>query len=117
MEHINKKWDLPTMEKKIENLKKIIPPGVVDWYLKYNSKKTESRLDALYLTFYDLKDKYCRINRHTFGTPKTVKYQPKQELNDFIWYTNSPYTTSSTWTITTSTAGYYSNYSGIYSSL
>ena len=105
MEYINKKWDLPTMEKKVELLKKIIPPGIVNWTLDCNLAKTDSRLDALYLTFYDLKDRYCKIKRRTFGKPKYVDYEPKR-----TWigeYTNTPvnewYTLYATTSATVST--------------
>ena len=86
MEYINKKWDLPTMEKRIENLKKIISPGVVDWIVRYNLNRTDSRLDGLYLAYYELKDRYCKINRRAFGQPKKVKFEPKKR--DTIWYSN-----------------------------
>ena len=86
MEYINKKWDLPTMEKRIENLKKIISPGVVDWIVRYNLNRTDSRLDGLYLAYYELKDRYCKIKRRTFGQPKEVEFKPKKQ--ETIWYSN-----------------------------
>ena len=105
MEYINKKWDLPTMEKKVDNLKKIIPPEIVEATLLGKLSLTDSRLDALYLTFYDLKDRYCKIKRRTFGKPKYVDYEPKR-----MWigeYTNTPvnewYTLYATTSATVST--------------
>lgn len=112
-EYVNKRWDLPTMEKKLELLKKVIPAEIVnlriDSYLCY----ADDRLDALYLAYYSLKDEYCKIKRRTFGEPKIVECKPKTikwetNFNDNLWTTSSDYT----WTVTTSyststTSSYY----------
>lgn len=98
-EYVNKRWDLPTMEKKLELLKKVIPAEIVnlriDSYLCY----ADDRLDALYLAYYSLKDEFCKIKRRSFGEPKKVEYKPKTVK----WYDSNAWTTSDyTWTITTS---------------
>ena len=101
-EFLNKKWDLPTMEKKLELLKKAIPAEIVDLRIGSYLCYTEDRLDALYLAYYSLKDEYCKIKRRSFGEPKIVEYKPKTikwetNFDDNLW-TTSDYT----WTITTS---------------
>jgi hypothetical protein len=117
-EFIEKRWDLPTMEKRMENLKKVIDPFEVDVKINlYLSTSTDDRLDALYLAYYDLKDKYCKLDRKKFGTPKKVDYKQKNigmfassfidtslteptiawtnpTVNDITWYDNY-YTTAS----------------------
>lgn len=107
MEYINKKWDLPTMEVRMENLKKVINPHIVETSIAYYENIADNRLDALYLAYYQLKDDYCKIKRRTFGKPKNVEYKPKQSTswwyaNDYernsIWWSPDNYT----WTITTS---------------
>ena len=113
MEYINKKWDLTTMEKKVESLKKVINPFVVDSKVLYYETVADNRLDALYLAFYDLKDQYCKVKRTTFGKPKIVDYKAKQiELYgtspDSTWWSPSEYT----WTI--STSPYNTTWSGSY---
>lgn len=114
MEYVNKKWDLPTMEVRMENLKKVINPHIVETSIAYYEAVADNRLDALYLAYYQLKDDYCKVKRRTFGKPKDVEYKPKKSTswlnkstswwyaNDYgdnaIWWSPSDYT----WTITTS---------------
>lgn len=131
MEYVNKRWDLPVMEKRLENLKKIIPCTVVDSYIRKYENMADSKLDALYLAFYALKDTYCKVKRHTFGTPKMVdfKYKPVQSsqwyysnygladslygtaasISDTYWnyasFTSA--VESSTWTVTTASNTYW----------
>lgn len=101
-EYVNKRWDLPTMEKKLELLKKVIPAGIVDLRVGSFLCYTEDRLDALYLAYYSLKDEYCKIKRRTFGEPKIVEYKPKT-IEWVNGYVSNAWTTSDyTWTITTS---------------
>lgn len=131
MEYINKKWDLPVMEKRLENLKKIIPCTIVDAYIRKYENIAYSKLDALYLAFYALKDTYCKVKRHTFGTPKMVdfKYKPVQssqwyysnygladsiygtaaDISDSYWNyaASTSAVTANTWTVTTATNTYW----------
>lgn len=108
MEYINKKWDLPTMEKRMENLKTAIDSDTVDATIKYYDGIADNRLDALYLAYYRLKDIYCKVKRITFGIPKIVEYNRKLKDSewwyatngDSVWLSPSNYT----WTITTSYA-------------
>ena len=101
-EYVNKRWDLPTMEKKLELLKKVIPAEIVGLRINSYLCYAEDRLDALYLAYYSLKDEYCKIKRRTFGEPKIVEYKPKTVKWDYD-YGNNMWTTSDyTWTVTTS---------------
>jgi hypothetical protein len=109
MEYINKKWDLPTMEKRMENLKTAIDSDTVDATIKYYDDIADNRLDALYLAYYHLKDIYCKVKRRTFGNPKIVEYNRKVKASEWyvsgtngnsVWWSPSNYT----WTITTSYA-------------
>jgi len=114
-EYVNKRWDLPTMEKKLELLKKVIPAEIVDSRIKLYLCYAEDRLDALYLAYYSLKDEYCKIKRRTFGEPKIVGYKPKTvkwecdygnnmwTASDYTWTVTTSYSTSSTST----TSSYY----------
>jgi hypothetical protein len=101
MEFINKKWDLPTMEKKLDSLKKIIPEYVVDLEISLYSNVAEDRLDVLYLAYYSLKDKYCKVKREKFGKIKDVEFQPRKNVNSSTgnyWWSPADYT----WTVTPS---------------
>jgi hypothetical protein len=114
MEHINKKWDLPTMEKRLENLKKIINPTTVDMAIVCYTNCVEDRLDALYLAYYDLKDRFCKIKRKIFGKPKEVEYVSKKQfidnLNNTYWCPSTDYTWSiSSASYTTSVSYTYAN--------
>lgn len=81
MDYVNKIWDLPTMEKRMECLKKVIDPLEVDLRVNYYlSLFTDDKLDAMYLAYYDLKDKYCKIDVRKFGKPKTVDYKQKNNM-------------------------------------
>lgn len=116
MEYVNKKWDLPTMEVRMENLKKVINPHIVETSIAYYEGIADNRLDALYLAYYQLKDDYCKVKRRTFGKPKNVEYKPKQSTSvlyvngtssNNIWWSPSDYT----WTITTSYSSSATTYS------
>ena len=106
MEYINKKWDLPTMEKRMENLKTVIDSNTVDAIIKHYDDIADNRLDALYLAYYHLKDIYCKIKRYSFGIPKDVEYNRKVKVSEWyvsgtngnsVWWSPSDYT----WTTTT----------------
>lgn len=101
-EYVNKKWDLPTMEKKLELLKKVIPADIVDLRIGSYLSCIEDRLDALYLAYYSLKDEFCKIKRRSFGEPKIVEYKPKTIKWDYDYGNNMWATSNYTWTITTS---------------
>ena len=102
MKFINKKWDLPTMEKKLDSLKKIIPEYAVDLEISLYSNVAEDRLDVLYLAYYSLKDKYCKIKREKFGKIKDVEFEPKKATvtgtAGSYWCAPADYT----WTVYTS---------------
>ena len=102
-EYVNKKWDLPTMEKKLELLKKVIPAEIVDLRIGSYLCYTEDRLDALYLAYYSLKDEYCKIKRRSFGEPKKVEYKPKTVK----WYDSNEWTITTSSYSTTTTSAYY----------
>lgn len=96
MEYINKRWDLPTMEKRMQCLKKIIDPVEVDSEILIGESTADNRLDALYIAYYNLKDRHCKIKRSVFGTPKIVEYKPREinwyavtDGNDVWWKTNN----------------------------
>ena len=111
-EFIEKRWDLPTMEKRMECLKKVIDPFEVDLKINfYLSAFTDDKLDAMYLAYYDLKDKYCKIDRRKFGKPKTVNYKTKG-VNSFGNFASTLVDTSLTETAITwpdNATWYYSN--------
>jgi len=96
------------MEKRLENLKKVISPGLVDLAIDDANTKTENEVDALYIAYYELKDKYCKIKRSSFGKPKKVGYVPKKkkigyyspywdvdDWDDWSWTINGLYGTYS----------------------
>ena len=111
-EYVNKRWDLPTMEKKLELLKKVIPAEIVDLRIDSYLCYADDRLDALYLAYYSLKDEFCKIKRRSFGEPKIVEYKPKTIKWDYDYVNNMWTTNEYTWTVTTSyststTSSYY----------
>ena len=114
-EFIEKRWDLPTMEKRMECLKKVIDPFEVDLKINfYLSAFTDDKLDAMYLAYYDLKDKYCKIDRRKFGKPKTVDYKSKNTIGTITTsyvdtYLTEP-ATSSSWYYSDTTTGAYNVY-------
>jgi hypothetical protein len=114
MEYIEKRWDLPTMEKRMECLKKVIDPFEVDLKINfYLSIVTDDRLDAMYLAYYDLKDKYCKIDRSKFGKPKTVDYKQKNFRMDTTSFAGTYLTepaTPSNWCYSDSATNAYSVY-------
>ncbi len=118
MEYVNKRWDLPTMEVRMENLKKVINPHIVETSIAYYETIADNRLDALYLAYYQLKDDYCKIKRRTFGKPKNVQYKPKQSTsgwytnnygNGTIWWSPGDYTWNISTNYTSTSATIYSN--------
>jgi hypothetical protein len=115
-EYIEKRWDLPTMEKRMECLKKVIDPFEVDLKVNYYlTLVTDDKLDALYLAYYDLKDKYCKIDRKKFGKPKTVNYKTKNVgvgtiTSSFIDTSSIEPITSSSWYYSDTTTSAYNVY-------
>ena len=115
--YIEKRWSKEVLEKRLENLKKVISPGLVDLAIDDANTKTDNELDALYIAYYELKDKHCKLRRRAFGVPKIVGYVPKKKPIGYY----SPYWEYDdwddwSWTITgtyatTSSSGIYSNYS------
>ena len=77
--YIEKRWSKEVMEKRLENLKKVLPACWVNSAILEAKDKTESELDALYIAYYDLKDTFCKIKRGSFGKPKQVGYIPKKK--------------------------------------
>jgi hypothetical protein len=72
---------------------------------------TDDKLDAMYLAYYDLKDKYCKIDRRKFGKPKKVNYKSK-DTNSFGNFASTFIDTSLTEvdvTCPTSACWYYSD--------
>ena len=78
-DYIEKRWSKEVMEKRLKNLKKIIYPYYVDNEIRMAKNQTENELDALYIAYYNLKDRYCKIKRSSFGKPKKVGYVPKKK--------------------------------------
>ena len=114
-EYIEKRWSKEVLEKRLENLKKVIKPGYIEMAIRDAKQKTDNELDALYIAYYELKDKHCKLRRCSFGVPKQVGYVPKKKKLGYY----SPYWDDDddwSWTIngtcaTTSSSGIYSNYS------
>ena len=113
-EYIEKRWDLPTMEKRMECLKKVIDPFEVDLKINfYLSTFTDDKLDAMYLAYYDLKDKYCKIDERNFGKQKRVDYKSKNIGMVTTSYVDTYLTepaTSSSWYYSDTTTGAYNVY-------
>ena len=58
--YIEKRWSKEVLEKRLENLKKVINPYFVDSELRIAKSLTENELDALYIAYYNLKDRYLQ---------------------------------------------------------
>lgn len=69
---LEKKWTLEEIRKRVENLNKIISPSIIlnEYIANYVSVNDE--LDALYMTYYNLKDKYMKYKRCSLGDIKLV---------------------------------------------
>ena len=96
-DYIEKRWSKEVMEKRLKNLKKIIYPYYVDSEIRMAKNQTENELDALYIAYYNLKDRYCKIKRSSFGKPKKVGYVPKKKK---IWYFSPYWDVDDEWTWT-----------------
>lgn len=92
--YIRKKWDKETMLKMLDRLRSTLPEGCVDDELRHAFSITDSEIDALYIAYYNLKDSFCPLSRHSFGKPKRVFYIPKNLYDDITlyssWYNISP---------------------------
>ena len=110
-EYIEKRWNKEVMEKRLENLKKIINSYFVDDEIRMAKNQTENELDALYLAYYELKDRYCKIKRSSFGKPKKVGYVPKKKP---IGYYSSYWDSDDDWSWTISSNSTSATSSGIY---
>lgn len=85
------------MEKRVDNLKKIVGDTLVNICLWNNLQRTDNRLDALYMTFYDVKKLKLKYKRECFGYVNSVDYEPKFDFNQYLkklMYCNYTSTTS-----------------------
>lgn len=82
--NIEKRWNLEEMKIRVENLKKITYPAFVSFYYANAKVKTDNELDALYLTYYGLKNTLLKYNRGSYGRIKTVNYERKFDWNQYI---------------------------------
>ena len=78
---IKKIWNLEQMRKRLENLKKVMNPHLVDTYVAVKKTVTDNELDALYLAYYQLKDLSLKYNKATFGQVNYVDYEPKLKFD------------------------------------
>lgn len=85
---VEKKWSMEQIVIRLENLKKIIDPFIINMKIHECKALCDSEYDALYMAFYKLKDQYSRLPRIKFGAPKPIAYTPKgwyiTSNNDFI---------------------------------
>ena len=81
---IKKIWNLEQMRKRLENLKKVIHPPLVDTYIAVKKAVADNELDALYLAYYQLKGLSLRYNRATFGQVNDVNYKPKFDWESYL---------------------------------
>lgn len=103
------------MNTRIENLKKIISPNLVDFYVFQSLQKTDSELDALYLAYYRIKSLVLKYNREAYGTINQIFIKPKK-MSDFNKFINEYITTNDSYY--TQTIGYYNpSYSTYYNTL
>lgn len=102
MEEINKRWSLEVIKGKVERLKKVLGEDVVLLALNSALFNTDTEIDQYYSAYYDLRDKYSRLNRSSFGTPKQIK---EGGLNpyDFLFKKGSNTVSSTESAITTVT--------------
>ena len=82
--NIEKRWNLEEMKIRIENLKKITSSALVSIYYANAKAKTDNELDALYITYYALKNRLLKYNRGSYGRIKTVNYARKYDWNQYI---------------------------------
>jgi hypothetical protein len=92
----------------------VINSCIVDSYYFQALEKTDNELDALYITFYRLKNLSLKYKRELYGTVNEVEYKPKFDWNKYLdeylkGYHNYTSTTSYTYSSRT-----YSNYDSYY---
>lgn len=79
---------------KLNNLKKIINPTIVENQIIASKSITDDETDALNIAYYSLKDAFSKIQRYKYGVVLSIDYKPKTIR---IWYndytTNNVYTT------------------------
>lgn len=111
---VEKKWSMEQIVIRLENLKKIIDPFIINMKIHKCKALCDSEYDALYMAFYELKDQYSRLPRIKFGEPKLIGYVPKgwyiTSDNDFL----NVLTTSGITTLTTSDNDFMNVYSNYY---
>lgn len=101
------------MRKRIENLKKVINSSLVDFYYFQALEKTDNELDALYITFYRLKNLSLKYKRELYGTVNEVEYEPKFDwgkyLNEYLkgYY---DYTSTTSYTYSSRARSIYDSY-------
>jgi hypothetical protein len=111
---VNKRWNLDEMRKRIENLKKVINSSIVDFYYFQSLEKTDSELDALYITYYRLKSLALKYKREKYGIVNDVDYKPKFDWGKFLdgyLKTTNNYTSTVSYAYSSRT---YSNYDSCY---
>ena len=72
------------MRKRMENLKKVINPTIVDGYIAVKKEEADNELDALYLAFYAMKAFFLKYNRRNYGELNNVQYTKKFDWNSFM---------------------------------
>ena len=116
-EYINKHWTEEVIKKRLDNLKKVIVPFIVDMEIHRAEAIADNRLDALYIAYYKLKDDFCKLKRSSFGKPKVVEYRQKalryySNYDPIEWtWAVSPGTWNTTSTTAASSSATYYNYS------
>ena len=104
---------------KIDNLRRIIDSTTIDYTISSNMFITSDMTDALNLSYYQLKDIFCKIDRRKYGvinsvnfTP-TIVYQPISSEYGTYDVSTSYYTSTTnklTDTLTTNSAYTYGTY-------
>lgn len=99
------------MKKRLENLKKVVDGNLISYHYFQALGKTDNELDALYLTYYDLKRDVLRYNRCVFGVVNEIDYAPKINWNEYksLYDYNASDISYTTSYVTSPTNIYYTN--------
>lgn len=96
MEKYAKKLPIDNVSVKLNNLKKIINPIIIEGEINAAKFATDDETDALNIAYYSLKNMFSKIKRYRYGTVLNVDYKPK--TIESVWYKDYQFQNSYYWT-------------------
>lgn len=113
MEKYARKLPKDIVSIKLNNLKKIINPTIVENQIISSKSITDDETDALNIAYYSLKDAFSKIQRYKYGAVLSIDYKPKTIriwYNDYKTTNNAYYWNASQTASYTTSSNYYTCY-------